>query len=394
MRSIAVRPSSFSRLYCWAGVSSLSNTTVSASTARHSSLQLLGLALADEPRVIGVVAALHQAADLVGAGGVDQQRPARRGWRRCPSSVPPGKVTPTSTIRSRMVRSISVAPSASLYGCWSWLTSMIALARASSIGADERGRADEGDAPADRSPCERDLGISAVHVHDDFPSLGGRRGPSDAAAQALAHAPVPHASVMPAPRSWTRIVMASRLGPGLDDLEVDVGHRGAEGEQVDGRDVVDGDDGVRVADAEVGDRAGRGSVPTRCPAVGLGEIGDRAHVDAAPRSSAGRRSADSSTRRAPASVRMRCGAEVAAARGRAPGRSSGCRCRSSRPGCRRRCTAPCGPRSRRRRTRRPAGRRRRCRVRRSHSRRASAGRSSTAAGGTRRGSRCRGRGAW
>ena len=37
-------------------------------------LELLGLALADVPRVIGRVAALHEAADLVGTGGVDEQR--------------------------------------------------------------------------------------------------------------------------------------------------------------------------------------------------------------------------------------------------------------------------------------------------------------------------------
>ena len=36
--------------------------------------QLLGLALADEPRVVRRVAPLDQAADLVGAGGVDEQR--------------------------------------------------------------------------------------------------------------------------------------------------------------------------------------------------------------------------------------------------------------------------------------------------------------------------------
>ena len=36
--------------------------------------QLLDLALADEPRVVGRVAPLHQPTDVVGAGGVDQQR--------------------------------------------------------------------------------------------------------------------------------------------------------------------------------------------------------------------------------------------------------------------------------------------------------------------------------
>ena len=48
-----------------------------------------------------------------------------------------------------------------------------------------------------------------------------------------------------------------RLGTGLDDLEVDVGHRRPEAEQIDDGDVVDADHGVRVADAEVADRAQR-----------------------------------------------------------------------------------------------------------------------------------------
>jgi tRNA threonylcarbamoyladenosine biosynthesis protein TsaB len=38
--------------------------------------------------------------------------------------------------------------------------------------------------------------------------------PHSPAAQALAHAPVPHASVIPAPRSWTRMVIACGSGPG------------------------------------------------------------------------------------------------------------------------------------------------------------------------------------
>ena len=54
--------------------SSLSNTTVSASTARQSSLQLLDLALAEVERASRELAALLQPGDLVGTGGVDQQR--------------------------------------------------------------------------------------------------------------------------------------------------------------------------------------------------------------------------------------------------------------------------------------------------------------------------------
>ena len=109
MRSIAVRPSSFSRLRCWAGLSSSSNTTVSASS---------GLARAPAaPRPcpcrcrwrVGRLAALHDAADLVGAGGVDQQRQLVEAALGRPRRRRAGRVTPTRTIRSRNVRSISVS---------------------------------------------------------------------------------------------------------------------------------------------------------------------------------------------------------------------------------------------------------------------------------------------
>ena len=62
MRSMRRAAEQLLEVVLLAGVSSLSNTTVSASTARHSSLQLLGLALADEPGVVGRVAALHERA--------------------------------------------------------------------------------------------------------------------------------------------------------------------------------------------------------------------------------------------------------------------------------------------------------------------------------------------
>ena len=72
--------------------------------------------------------------------------------------------------------------------------------------------------------------------------------------------------------------------------------------------------------------------------------------------------ADSCTTRSPASVRMRCGRRGRRAARPAPGRSSGCRCRSSRPASRRRCTASSrGRRSPSARLGRPAARRHRCR---------------------------------
>ena len=55
-------------------------------------------------------------AGLVGAGGVDQQRQLVEAGLGVLVGGP-GSVTPTSTIRSRWLRSISVAPSASCTGC-------------------------------------------------------------------------------------------------------------------------------------------------------------------------------------------------------------------------------------------------------------------------------------
>ena len=70
MRSMAVRPRIFSRLRCCAGVSSSSNTTVSASTAQRQLVQLLGLALADVGRGVGRVAPLQRRAPPTSAPAV------------------------------------------------------------------------------------------------------------------------------------------------------------------------------------------------------------------------------------------------------------------------------------------------------------------------------------
>ncbi len=73
VRSMAVRPRIFSRLRCCAGERFCSNTTVSESTARQISLQLIHLARAEERGGIGRVASLDDPRDDVGAGGVDEQ---------------------------------------------------------------------------------------------------------------------------------------------------------------------------------------------------------------------------------------------------------------------------------------------------------------------------------
>ena len=135
--------------------------------------------------------------------------------------------------------------------------------------------------------------------------------------------------------------MACVLGTGLDDLEVDVGHEGAEGCQVDGVDVVDGHDGVRVAEAEVGDRAHRVDARRR-PARRRVDGGDLAHRHAGQDREAVRARRRTLTVRTPASVAMRTSPSTRRRRASTrPGPGSGCRCRSSRPGCRRRCRAPC-----------------------------------------------------
>ena len=163
------------------------------------------------------------------------------------------------------------------------------------------------------------------------PSAASAR-PQAWAAWAAATAPVPHASVMPAPRSWTRMVMASRPGPGGHDLEVDVGHLGAEGGEVDGVDVVDGDDGVGVAERQVGDRAGRVAAEAR-PSRRAARSARRRPWRRWP-GWCGRRGPGRPRRPGrPASVAITHGR--GGERGRAaprPGPGSGCRCRSSRPG--------------------------------------------------------------
>ena len=207
-----------------------------------------------------MLAALHAAADLVGAGGVDQQGELVEAGLGVVVGVG-GSVTPTSTICSRIVRSISVAPSASSYLLTALrsrpfrpaaLRSIVVVisTRHAVIVADERRRTGQRDVAGSRL-VQTHLGIAAVHVHDDF-RCRRRHEPQHAAAHA-ARAGAGAAGLGDAGAPFVHPHRDGvRLGPGLDDLEVDVGHLGAEREQVDADDVLDADDGVRVADAEVG----------------------------------------------------------------------------------------------------------------------------------------------
>ena len=78
--------------------------------------QFLGLALADEPRAIGDVAALRDRVPTSSAPAVSTRAASSSRLASASSSVTPGKATPTRTMRSRNARSMSVAPSASEYG--------------------------------------------------------------------------------------------------------------------------------------------------------------------------------------------------------------------------------------------------------------------------------------
>ena len=159
------------------GVSSLSNTTVSASTAEAQLAQLLGLALADEGGGSGASRRCTTRADLVGAGGVDQQRQLVEAGARCRRRASGGSVTPTSTMRSRMVRSMSVRAESPRCTA-SWLTGRDA---GSASSARDRSRSSGRRSPieGDRRRTVRPVGASATVASP--PSMCTTISPSPAA---------------------------------------------------------------------------------------------------------------------------------------------------------------------------------------------------------------------
>ena len=189
MRSMAVRPNSFSRFRCCAGVSSSSNTTVSASRVRLSA---------------AISSALPRPTNVAGSGASRRCRtrpttsaPAlSTNWASSSSSsstssvVKPGKTTPTRMMRSRNARSMSV-PGSTL------------LKRASRGGCrcpPPCARVRPGACSLPRRPPRRPRGCR----RDCAPgSLRRPPRPSSRAAAAAATLPVPQASVSPTPRSQT-----------------------------------------------------------------------------------------------------------------------------------------------------------------------------------------------
>ena len=105
VRSIAVRPSIFSRVACWAGLSSSSNTTVSASCS--SAISRISATLPLPTKVLGSGAGRRWVTRATSsAPAVCTSRWSSSNEASVSSVVADGKVTPTSTIFSRKVRSM------------------------------------------------------------------------------------------------------------------------------------------------------------------------------------------------------------------------------------------------------------------------------------------------
>ena len=115
VRSMAVRPRVFSKLNCCAGANSLSNTTVSASTAKQVALSSSTFPLPMNDAGSGLSRRCVSRA-TTSAPAVSTSRSSSSKLSLVSASVRPSSVTATSTIFSRIVRSMSVRPSASEYG--------------------------------------------------------------------------------------------------------------------------------------------------------------------------------------------------------------------------------------------------------------------------------------
>ena len=189
----------------------------------------------------------------------------------------------------------------------------------------------------------------------DGPGARGAGAGPDAGGEAAATTPVPHDRVSPTPRSWTRIAMcpAGRRRRGTTARRwCPAAARGRRRAPCAGRGarasigVGQGDDGVRVAEVDA-------TVPaagTRCRRAGRDQrhrrVRARPAAAASPATNHGR--GRRRTRR-PRGDRLdaRAGGDGRRTSGRstAPAaqvarRRRGCRCRTSRPGSRRRCGSP------------------------------------------------------
>ena len=240
-------------------------------------LELLGLALADVPRVIGRVAALHHASDDVGSGGVDQQ------LELVETGVDGALVDPRQRDRDEhdLLPDRSVdqrLPEGFLVGGEVRTVHRVSKATQTSISIVpmQRGRTGERDAPWFRI-VESHCCTAAIHLHDEFPVArsgqtppgGGVGGGAGTGATGLGDAGPTLVDAHP------DLVLSL---PRLDDLEVDVRDLATEGQQVDDRHVVDADHAVRIAETEV-DHRSIGVTTEPVPATRGVDRLDGPHVD-------------------------------------------------------------------------------------------------------------------
>ena len=233
--------------------------------------ELLGLALADEPRVVGWSRRWTRRADLVGAGRVDQ----------CGELVEAGVGVFFGGVGERHPDEDDALPDRAVDegGAERFVVRVghglgYSIVATYVVGPVSVTLAGAWGSPLATKPT---LALPPSMWTVSFPSASAAK-PHRHAATAAAHAPVPHACVMPAPRSCTRIVIALGPGPASMISRLTCGTLAPSVSQVDGEYVVDGHDGVRVAEAQVRHRsAGVGA--ERRPPGGLVDLGDLAHVD-------------------------------------------------------------------------------------------------------------------
>ena len=209
-------------------------------------VQLGRLALADEPGVVGVVAPLHQPADDVGAGGVDQRL----------QLVQAGLGRLVVAARERHADDDDPFPHAALdqRGAKGFVVG-VAHGRGISIVATYVA----GPVSVACPGCGRSSATiaSPPSMCTTSSPSSGRASPQRGRRPRRGHGPRPARLGDPDAAFVDAHGDGVRLWSRRHDLEVDVGDAPAERRQIDRLGIVDGDDAVRVADAHMGHRAVR-----------------------------------------------------------------------------------------------------------------------------------------
>ena len=354
-RSTTSTLNSFSRLRCCAGVSSSSNTTTSMSSATPSCRSSSALPLPMYVAGSGVVRR-WSTRSTGSAPAVSVSSTSSSSDASASSMLVVPYPVPTSSARCcRRSRSTSVAVRRRRCRFWCERDGLTNITRSASTGTSTSKTWTTGP-PRCTVSSSVTVERAAEHV-DRAPAC--RPSPRRCATAATAHAPVPHESVSPAPRSQTRMAIRSACVTRTNSTFVRRGKRASCSRT--GPCVVTGDRG-RVVDEQHEVRvphAGRVTPVEHAVGHGFqlervvdrdrdarGVEGDRPHVDVGghdrvpPRVRAARAAG-------PPAVSTSSSSPRAKPPRRPPTRGSGCRCRSSRPRRRRRSQASSCSRRRR-----------------------------------------------